>query len=295
MSICINNLANCKGDNKEKFWLDNITHLYNNDRYLKFYPKYEMTRIEQYNAITRFMILLIILLIIFDKSKNWLYIPIAIIVLIVIFYNINKRDPIHQTKELERILRIRKDKRNKTILEEQNELQHDGTETYTLDIDDIHNPNKDYDLEVGKYDSNGILQVGGEEALKLPELVNNEQSLYNIDEIYDYQSNTCRKPNKNNPFMNPNISDYNNGYVPVACNVDDDQIKDDMYVTFNEDLFRDVDEVWERENSQRQFYTIPNTSVPNNQVEFAKWLYKAPSCKTDQQFCLEYEDLRYNR
>ncbi len=298
MSICINSLASCKGKNKEKFWLDDITQLFSNDRFLHFYPTYEMTRTEQLNAITRFMIYYIIILLIFGKSKTWLYIPISIIVLVVVFYNINKSDSSRGTKELERILKMRKDKRDDALQKEQRELMHDGTETYALedlDYDEVHNPNKDYELEVGKYDSDNVLRVGGEEAMRLPDSLDEKQSLYNVDEINDYQKNTCRKPNKNNPFMNPNITDYNNGYIPTACNVEDDEIKDDMYVNFNDDLFRDVDEVWERENSQRQFYTVPNTAVPNNQIEFAKWLYKGPSCKTDQEYCLKYEDLRYKR
>jgi hypothetical protein len=295
MATCINSLATCR---KEEFWLTSPTELYKDNNFLKFYPKYEMTRTEQLNAITRFMIYVFIILIIFNKDRRWLYLPVSIILLTVVFYYITKTDQQAGFKELDRLLTIRKEKRDAAILKEQNELKHDGAETYNIDVIDETAADvlrADYKLETGTYDSDGILRIGGEEALRLPKNIDEQQSLYNVDEINQYQENTCRRPTKNNPFMNPNITDYNNGYVPAACNVDDDQIKDDMYVNFNEDLFRDVDEVWERENSQRQFYTIPNTAVPNNQVEFAKWLYKAPSCKVDQEHCLRYEDLRYKR
>ena len=93
--------------------------------------------------------------------------------------------------------------------------------------------------------------------------------------------------------MNPSIIDFGNGESPSACNADDDQIKENINVNFNEDLFRNVDDVWEKENSKRQFYTLPNTSVPNQQVEFAKWLYQIPeslSCKTNGINCLKYND-----
>ena len=96
--------------------------------------------------------------------------------------------------------------------------------------------------------------------------------------------------------MNSDILNYNTGDPPEACNVDDELIKEDMKVNFNHELFRDVDELWERKNSQRQFYTTPNTTVPNNQKEFAEWLWKVPkTCKEDQQGCLRWEDLRFKR
>ena len=49
---------------------------------------------------------------------------------------------------------------------------------------------------------------------------------------------------------------------------------------FNDSLIRDVDDLFERFNSQRQFYTVPGNSIPNDQDTFAKWLYARPkSCK----------------
>jgi hypothetical protein len=106
----------------------------------------------------------------------------------------------------------------------------------------------------------------------------------------------CRLPSPENPMMNPSAVDYNE-LTPAACNADDNDIQENIKVNFNQDLFRDVDELWERANSQRQFYTLPNTAVPNNQTEFAKWLYQLPNsaiCKEDQEGCLRYDDLIYN-
>lgn len=106
---------------------------------------------------------------------------------------------------------------------------------------------------------------------------------------------SCRKPTPDNPFMNPPISDFNTE-VPAACNSDDEDIKNSITKAFNTNLFMDVDDVFDKMNSQRQFYTVPNTSIPNQQTEFANWLYRAPvTCKEDQEQCLRYEDLRYKR
>jgi hypothetical protein len=65
---------------------------------------------------------------------------------------------------------------------------------------------------------------------------------------------------------------------------------------FNHNLFKDVNDVFGKMNSQRQFYTMPNTTIPNAQDDFAKWLYANPkTCKEDQEFCLRYEDVRAKR
>ena len=51
-------------------------------------------------------------------------------------------------------------------------------------------------------------------------------------------------------------------------------------------------------NSQRNFYTTPSTTIPNDRESFQKWLYNTPqTCKENQEFCnsLNYENLRSNR
>jgi hypothetical protein len=66
--------------------------------------------------------------------------------------------------------------------------------------------------------------------------------------------------------------------------------------TFGHNLFTDVDDLFGKMNSQRQFYTMPSTTIPNKQGEFAKWLYSNPkTCKEDQDYCLRYEDIRAKR
>ena len=107
---------------------------------------------------------------------------------------------------------------------------------------------------------------------------------------------SCKKPTPDNPFMNPPISDFNTANPPVPCNSDDEDINNEITKAFNSDLYMDVNDVFSKQNSQRQFYTVPNTSIPNNQQDFANWLYRAHvTCKEDQEQCLRYEDLRFKR
>ena len=106
----------------------------------------------------------------------------------------------------------------------------------------------------------------------------------------------CIPPTKNNPFMNVMQNEYiDNPTRPPAC--DYEQEKDDVEDKWSYNLYRDVGEsIWDRNNSQRQFYTNPSTTIPNDQGGFANWLFKTSgTCKTDQTACLRYEDLRANR
>lgn len=278
----------------EEFWLNNIKELYHNNNYLKFFPKYESSRIEQLNAITRLCIYFIILILLFKINNQWLYLPITIIFIIIIIFNIQKYDESDKSKELKKILDIRKNKNFVDREKIKEQMKHDGDLDFKLDVES-EELQRNYDLEAGYIDSNGDLIVGGKYNALDKNDIDNE---YSVAEMNEYKRNTCRRPTVNNPFMNPNITDFNDGDIPVACNVDDEDINESMKINFNHNLFRDVDEVWERENSQRQFYTVPNTTVPNNQVEFAKWLYKVPdTCKSDNKNgeCLRYDDLRYRR
>lgn len=291
-NTCHNPLALCSTSNKNKFWLDDPRELYVNNNYLLFIPRYEMTRIQQSNAISRLCFYMILLILIFGKGEIFLFIPITILILVILFNKVNMFDKFGGYKELNKIFGIREEDKTK------------NDETYTLDAKktyqtyqeriDAENAEKPYTLETGFYDSNGKLIIGEGDSPKMADVPRD----YTVDELKDYKKNTCRKPTPDNPLMNLHATDWGNINVPEACNADDDNIKDDIAVNFNHELFRDVDEVFDKANSQRQFYTTPNTSIPNNQTEFAQWLYRKPKgtlCKDeDMSKCiLFYDDVRY--
>lgn len=106
----------------------------------------------------------------------------------------------------------------------------------------------------------------------------------------------CIPPTKNNPFMNVLQNEYiDNPTRPPAC--DYDEVKDQVEQHWSHNLYQDIDDaLWNRNNSQREWFTMPYTTIPNDQGSFVNWLYKtAPNCKTDQSACLRYEDLRASR
>lgn len=296
-NACNAPLALCKTSIKESFWLDDPTELYKNDNYTKFFPKYEMTRNQQLNAITRFALYMIILILAFNRGEVLLVIPIAILIVIVLIKKFNKDDIYGKDKEVDKILKIRKDKEEYVRTLKNKEYSQDGDKKYKTftEMEEEDEKLKDYKLKSGYYDPDNKLNLGTKEKPS-DYLRRNEPSLYTVDELLDYEKNTCRRPTSDNPFMNPSAVEFGNGDPPAACNAEDDEIKESINVNFNHQLFRDVDELWERENSQRQFYTMPNTAIPNNQKEFAEWLYKLPAsanCKEEGDGCLREDSLRF--
>ncbi len=87
----------------------------------------------------------------------------------------------------------------------------------------------------------------------------------------------CRLPSKDNPFMNPTFGDYTNGNMIKSCNSYDNSVVRNMENEyFNNDLYRNPDDIFNKENSQREFYTMPVNSIMNDTIKFAEWCYKTP-------------------
>lgn len=126
------------------------------------------------------------------------------------------------------------------------------------------------------------------------------------DNTTPYVKQECTKPTLDNPFMNVTMKNYLNidedkniVDLPPACNPDDPVIKKQIDENFNNNLYNDVSDMFGKVNSQRNFYTMPWTTIPNDpNLDFAKWLYASPqSCKEDQNACIRgiHEDIRQNR
>jgi hypothetical protein len=114
--------------------------------------------------------------------------------------------------------------------------------------------------------------------------------------------NACVLPTPDNPFMNVALDDYRNDpNRPPACSPDTllnsgRTVGDETEVQFSKNLFMDVGDLFGSNNSRRQFYTNPSTTIPSNQNEFAQWLYgDAKSCKDNKKDCVPYERLQQKR
>lgn len=94
------------------------------------------------------------------------------------------------------------------------------------------------------------------------------------------ESGVCRVPTKDNPFMNPSLFNNDKNTLEPCSSYNNKGIQKVIEDNFNDDLYMDVNDIFGKNNSQRQFYTVPGKSIPNNQKSFAEWLYKTPpTCK----------------
>lgn len=100
----------------------------------------------------------------------------------------------------------------------------------------------------------------------------------------------CTVPTKNNPFMNVLINEYEeNPTRKKACFINK-QVGEYVDKYFNEDLYRSVDDIYQKNASERQYYTMPSTEIPNEQDKFAKWLYgiDGKTCKEGNALKCKY-------
>jgi hypothetical protein len=267
------------------FWLNDIHILYKNNNYLSFLPMTEMTRVEQLNALSRLCIYYTLLIFLFEYNTEYYYFSIILFLFIIVVYYLYKADITGKHSEIQRNFKNEEFQPN-TIYTD------DGLPENLLPGSDDPLKEQSIDIESGYLDSDNKMHVGPYYSNKTPS--RSSHSKIPLDELIKYEKKTCRQPSQDNPFMNPLTTHFNNGDQPSACNADDDTIKDRIDADFNMDLFRDVDDLFNVKNSQRQFYTMPNTQIPNDQTAFANWCYgNSPACKENQEQCLKYEDIRY--
>ncbi len=133
---------------------------------------------------------------------------------------------------------------------------------------------------------------------------NNVQDEEDKQEGFSLKSD-CTLPTENNPFMNTLLTDVG-VYKPrkEACLLEN--VEKDVKKYFNKGLYKDVGDLYEKNNGQRQFFTMPNTNEygikHGDTVKFANALYNTgqPTCKEDVGMCTNsntffQNDLRHSK
>jgi c-di-AMP phosphodiesterase-like protein len=110
--------------------------------------------------------------------------------------------------------------------------------------------------------------------------INTNETLSNRN-LGFYDNKICVKPSLDNPFMNPSIIDYNNNNNNIkACPFNKEEINTNINTYFKENVFKDINDIYERNFSERQFYTVPSTTIPNDRKSYQEWLYyRDKTCK----------------
>jgi hypothetical protein len=79
----------------------------------------------------------------------------------------------------------------------------------------------------------------------------------------------CQAPSTDNPMANFLSNEYNDSpHRPPGCNPV--AYADEMKAALDHNTIQDADDLYDRDNSQRQFYQTPNTEVCSDQTKFAK-------------------------
>ena len=115
---------------------------------------------------------------------------------------------------------------------------------------------------------------------------NNYDSLDNAINESELLTPETVKPTVNNPFGNANLITDDRTRPRAEISWNNDSIMKDIEEKFNYNLYRDASDLYGKNNSQRQYYTMPSTTIPNDQTTFAKWLYQVgPTCKEKSIYC----------
>jgi hypothetical protein len=249
----------------DPIWTQDFNVLFKQERLMEFFPIKDQTNEERVNAIVRLSLYISICLAVYNSNVKYFSIFLFFLGFTFIIYRHHPEMKPKYTQALSIQDKVKKDAEERALNEKSNPQLN-----------------------------NFIPSLG---------LSGVKETLEGENRPDDIKDGTCTKPTVDNPFMNVTMKDYMNfdekGYVinrPSACDPRDQEIKKMMDKTFSNNLYRDVSDVFGKNNSQRNYFTMPSTTIPNKQDEFARWLYLSPkTCKEDQDYCLRYEDIRSKR
>ena len=122
-------------------------------------------------------------------------------------------------------------------------------------------------------------------------------SVDQFENMVNKENNTepCTKPTKQNPFMNFTVGDQmKNPNRAEACPLD--TIRDEEIKNYRFGISPDPADLYGKTITDRNFYTMPSTTIVNNQEGFLKYLYgDFGKCKAEGKDCLKHRDNRFHR
>jgi hypothetical protein len=92
----------------------------------------------------------------------------------------------------------------------------------------------------------------------------------------------CKLPTKDNPFMNtPYFEVASDKELSTSCtSYDNKGVQRKIEKEFDKGLYKNYTDIFGKENSQRQFFSVPGRDGVPDQSAFAHWLYRTPdTCK----------------
>jgi hypothetical protein len=142
------------------------------------------------------------------------------------------------------------------------------------------------------------------------DIKNQQETILNPENLNTYLKSEFMPINKKNPLGNVLLTEIMDNPTrkpaPPSFNT---EVYEDINVTTkkmvqslnpgikntNKQLYGDLGEQFEFDQSQWSFYSTPNTKIPNDQGAFADYLYgDMPSCRDGNAFACVQDNLRYN-
>lgn len=280
-------------EQSDPIWTKNFNILFKKDRLTDFFPCKLQSNEERINAIVRLSLYASIVLSIYHSNVKYSAIFIFFLFFTFIIYkhhpNINSK-----SKELNKI-----NLTNRELVQLEAERIANSPENNSY----LNNFTPSLGLNASKNKLGTLVSADGKTVQHVGLKAINEQNIEHFEgerRGEQDKNGKCTSPTIDNPFMNVTMKDYMNfdadGSIvnrPPACDSSSPSVKNEIETNFNNNLFKDVSDVFGRSNSQRQFFTMPYTQIPNDRESFQNWLYLSPAtCKENSDNCLNYEDLR---
>ena len=97
--------------------------------------------------------------------------------------------------------------------------------------------------------------------------------------IENYDTNITKITHQN-PVNNVLQQDYKDDNEKIMDLLEDKKLQNRIKKALDHKLYRDESDIFDNQHSQRTFYTMPVTTIPNKQKDFANFLYQTPkTCK----------------
>ena len=151
---------------------------------------------------------------------------------------------------------------------------------------------------------------GSKEGFSGINMKNQESTIITPDTLKSYLKSDFEPTNKKNPLQNVLLTEIMDNptrkSAPPSFNT---EVYEDINVATkkmvqtlnpgikntNKQLYGDLGEQFEFDQSQWSFYSTPNTKIPNDQGAFADYLYgDMPSCRDGDAFACVQDNIRYN-
>ena len=271
-------------------WIDNPEVLFEPDKLKYYFPGSNMTWQEQANSLVRFIIYLSLFLYLFKGNPMHLIVPP--LMMMGVQYYLYKSDKLkslmirifHPQPSTDDLIGIVLENDEENIKQQlDNQVKNGLMDRESFNFNQIESVRQPMDLHDDAQIENEVdrllnQQMGSEETgySKVP-IYKDERSpvpevgFYNPTLVNNTCDQECKVPTIDNPFGNAMPYDTIEKQVNRAC--PDEYKKDEKF--YNK-LFHGIDDLFDRNNSQRQFTTNPSSTRINDQEAAMQFFYNTP-------------------